>query len=274
MTERRDFWDTGLTLESLVERASSPDPFERWAAAIELGRFSGPAAVKTLKGLCGDTDQSVKEAASRALDRIVVESPEARIALATLQSDRIRHIGRRLRTHLDAPPFMHWRVRPVPRPTKDNAWVVDAIVHEIIETEGPMTGLRLWRQYYRGYQLGDDEEGGRISRASVFSSVKRLIQRALVERSDDRSSVDVAEWILHPHGGPSVVVRQRGLRRLDEIPVNEVAEALAHVRGHRRLSALDEDTALEALISFYEAENEMHILGGLLTRNWQSLLTR
>lgn len=268
MSEARDIWSDGpADLDALLAKASSDDAFERWAAAFELGELADERAVEALRGLSNDDDEHVREAATVGLQKLADGDSAARKAarVAVIEHDAAAGAPRRrLRSHLDAPAFKAWKVKPVPAPNAGNAWVVEASLMDIILTEGPVTGLRLFRLYQQGCRMCGPAS---VSTGRLHTAVKSLIHKGKVARSDSYASEQPERWLLHERGTPGVVVRQRGTRELRDISPEEVKAA---IRSARR--GVSGDSAFEQIIAFYHAERELDEVGKLLAGDWAELL--
>jgi HEAT repeat protein len=272
--EGRDFFGEGTSLDALIERADSSNPMERWAAVIGLGEDGSEGAVHTLRAYLDDPDEYVRDAARSALlkfDRAVL----LRAGLAA-QPDRVpiriyQPGSIRFATHLEAPRHTVWKIRPLPDIAKDNMWLVDAAIIDIVDTEGPVTGHRLHHLYSRGAW---PNEPWKLSSGKLQMAVDRLIRQHLISRSDDMTSDQLAGRILHRTGSQGVVVRQRGTRELRDIPVNEVRQVLLELsRSLDGSLKLDNNRAFQLIFDFYNIEQqEYHVVGKLLAEEWSSLL--
>ncbi len=271
MTEAHDFWSAGehdLTL--LSAKAGSDDMFERWAAAFELGETRDPASVDLLKTLLGDDDEHVREAAEVALTKLGHgdEVSRARVLERSQQLARAaqRH---RMRTHLEAAPYVAWKLKPVPIPDKTNMWIVEAMLFDAIQVEGPVTGSRLFRSYCGGARM---LSSATVSTGRLHKALESLLKQGKVVRSDDFTSEHHERWVLHERGTPGVVLRQRGPRELRDIPPDEVRAAIAASAGRLGARGIDRDRAFEQILQFYQAERELDLVGKLLANEWSGLM--
>lgn len=276
MSEACDQWaQYRLNLDELLSSAQDPDPCLRWAAALELARCSDSRATETLRALLSDVDEDVRAAADAALrqlaNEVSYERGRARVALQEheeIQASR-RRGSRRVKTHLEAETFDPWRIKRTPDPSSAETWVVETVLFDIVETEGPLLVERLLRLYRRGCEINGIKS---VSTARITKALKSLIAKGRVVRSDDYRSDRVERWVVHECGSPGVVLRQRGTRELRDIPPGEVAAALqASVRRSR--GVVDMNAAYEAIIAFYEmSPQEASHVGSLLLDEWSSLL--
>lgn len=278
MSEGRDIWgDEQPDLDGLLVEATAGDQFARWAAAFQLGELGDPRAARALRDLLADDDEHVREAAEIALRKLALSDTAARreARSAVAEHDAVvsaQHLrARAVRSHLEAEPFQHWRVKSVPVPDKGNGWVVQTALMDIVQVEGPITGLRLMRLYTNGCQMCGS---GGVSRVRIETAIRGLIRKGSIARSDDFRSEKVETWVLHERGKPGVVLRQRGARELRDIPPQEVREAIVASVGRSARRGVDREQAFAALLAFYHASNgkDMQEVGRLLTDQWLTVL--
>lgn len=271
MTEARDFWSAGETDLSLLSmKAGSDDVFERWAAAFELGESAHPDALVLLKRLVSDDDENVREAAEVALTKLGYGNEVSRTQIKERGQQLARAAQRhRMRTHLEALPYIAWKLKPVPIPDKSNMWIVEAVLLDVIQAEGPIMGSRLFRSYYGGARM---LSSATVSTGRLHKTLESLLKQGKVVRSDDFTSEHHERWVLHERGTPGVVLRQRGPRELRDIPPDEVRAAIAASAGRLGARGIDRDRAFEQILQFYQAEKELHLVGKLLADEWSSLI--
>lgn len=273
MSEAKDFFSSGLGRSELEEHARSLDASTRWAAVIELGEVGDEWAASLVRELLTDPDEFVRTSAQSAIRKFDVSV----LARAGLEFDSSKAgfevcvpTRRRLRTHLDAPKHNSWKIRALPAPTKDNQWLVDAALIEIIETETPLTGHRLIRLYGKAVY---PDTPSRVSRSGLQAAAGRLIDRNVIGRCDDLTAPYLDQWVLYRVGGPTVCVRQRGSRDLEDIPASEVRAALELMGARFARGRMDKDTAFQMIFDFYGIhQRDFHVVGGLLTKEWAALL--
>lgn len=274
LSEARDIWEEAPPdLDALLAKAGSDDSFERWASAFELGELADDRAVGALRELSNDDDEHVREAASIALGKLATGDSaarkSARIAVEEVQGARTV-TRRRLRSHLDAPSFTPWKIKPLPAPDKGNAWVLEASLMDIILTEGPIPGSRLMRLYAQGCRM-NGASGPSASR--LHTAIRSLIRKGKVARSDNYGSDIPERWLLHERGAPGIVVRQRGCRELRDLATEEVRAALEASLGPSARRRIERDLAFEQILSFYGAQSELDTVGKLLAAEWADLLS-
>lgn len=267
--EGKDFWASDPSFDELVERTRNPDAMERWAAVFELGEMGDVRAAEQIKLLLSDSDEFVRDAARSALkkiDREVLVAAGAWDATADACVTRFK----RMRTHLDAPAYTVWKTRPLPIPSRGRTWIIDTVLQEIAEVEGPVTSGRMMSLYGRAVAPNNLSQ---VPHAPIRAAIERLVKKGKLVRCDDFTSDKVEAWVLQRAGGPCACVRQRGPRDLKEIPAIEVREALMSSGGPAaRRRGLDRERAFELIVSFYEAERELEKIGLLLTNQWLGLL--
>lgn len=276
MSEARDQWaEYRLNLDELLAGAADSDPCLRWAAALELARHTDPRATEALRALLSDGDGDVRAVADAALrqlaDDVSSERGHARVALLEHEGEQsARHrSSHRLTTHADAEPFTPWRIKCTPDPSRSEAWVVEAVLFDIIQTEGPVVVGRLFKLYRRGCEMNGIKT---VSTSRLTKALKNMIDQGRVVRSDDYLSDKVERWVVHERGTRGVALRQRGTRDLAEIPPEEVAAALQATARHS-LGRVDMNAAFESLAGFYSmSPQEASRVGSLLLAEWSSLL--
>lgn len=267
--EGKDFWESNPSIDDLVERTRDGDPLERWAAVFELGELGDARAVDRLKLLTSDSDEFVRDAARSALGKIDLEILREAGSLDASDSTCVTR-AKRLKTHLDAPAYVAWKTRPLPVPSRGRTWIIDTVLQEIAEVEGPVTSGRAVSLYC---QAASPNNLSSVPRAPIAAGIARLVKNGKLTRCDDFTSEKVEDWVLQRAGSPCNCVRQRGPRELKEIPISEVREALRSMGGPAaRRRGLDRERAFELIVSFYAAERELEKIGLLLTNQWRGLL--
>lgn len=273
--EGRDYFAGDVAFDVLAQRARSEDPTERWAAAIELGELGTEEAARVLRHMLDDPNENVRDTtrvALRRFDKVILIRAGLPTEPQRAERFRLYRPGlARYASHLEAPPHRPWRIRPLPVPGKDADWAVDAAILDIVGTEGPLTGRRLASLYGRGVAM---HGSSRVAVPKLQAAVNRVMERRLVSRSDDYTSDQLPTWVLHRTGSPGIVVRQRGLRELGEIPVNEVHEVLLELsRSFDGSLRIDRNQAFQMIFDFYKIEQgELHVVGRLLAEDWSPLL--
>ena len=123
-------------------------------------------------------------------------------------------------------PYAAWQGGGLPDPR--TAAVAQVVGHllEIVTAEGPMTAERAYRLYIRG--AGSSKVTQR-ARAPMEQALGRLTLRRHVE-VDEFDNAGEPQQVLRLAGTPAVVVRELGERSLYEVPLNEIAELMAHKR--------------------------------------------
>ena len=268
---RRQFFRSEVDPQELSDNAVSLNSSTRWAAAIELGEIPEDWSVKLLWLLKDDGDEYVRQAASSALsgfDHKLLEQ-----ALSGIESaDKITRTPE-IAESSEGGILEHvpWKTRPLDPPDDDNTWASTAVIIDIVNTEGPLTGARLLRLYGESVYPNAPRK---LSRSRVERAVKATMRRGIVSKSFADANDYFESWILHRTGTPEVFVRTRGSRKLSEIPVTEVEELVRQKAG-RRHQTLNQNRRFAILMDAYQIpQNEFHLVGAALEKEWSALLTQ
>lgn len=266
-----DFFGETPDREQLENHASDFDTTLRWSAAVELAEIGETWALLILWRLRDDVDEYVRKVAERGL---AAAPREIQLELAAKLNHEFA-VGAKEQSQLQSSsddglaPFYPWKTRPLDPPGPENDWAVGAAVTDIVQTEGPVTGARLIRLY--GESAFRDSPK-KINRYRVQKAVEALISRARLVRLDDTGSTDLLDWTLGMYGGSEVVPRERGSRRLNEIPPVEVSAALEKSLG-LRARRLNQDRKFQEILNLYQIQsNEYHLVGAALEKEWRALL--
>ncbi len=119
-----------------------------------------------------------------------------------------------------------WQGGGLPDPRTAPVAQVVAHLLEIVTAEGPVTADRAYRLYIRG--SGSSKVTQR-ARAPMEQALGRLTLRGQVEVAEFDNAGE-PQQVLRLTGTPAVVVRELGERSLYEVPLNEIAELMAHQR--------------------------------------------
>lgn len=265
---RKDFFESNVEPEVLRANARSSDRSLRWAAAVELGEVHEDWSLELLWVLKDDPDEHVRTVAQKALayfDRALVE----RVVFDYVASPVPAEPGEE--DEYDAfelAVHVAWKTRPLEEPDEKNEWAVSAAIIDIVNTEGPVTGARLYRLYAESVFPNSPKK---LRKVRIYRAVQRLLDRGIISLADGADSEYLDDWTLHRTGSPSVVMRQRGQRRFSEIPPSEVKEVLSRglPRGMRPKSR---DRSFEELLSVYEVKPaEYHLIAGVIDKEWRAL---
>lgn len=267
MSGRREFFEVEIDFAQLENHARSKDSTLRWASAIELSQLGTEEAISLLWSLTTDVDEYVRDAAKVGLkqcDQTLVGKVLASKWVSEKEVDLDKESSASsVSSHIP------WKVRPLEVPSSENEWAVDAAILNIIQTEGPVTGSRILRLY--GMAAYPDSPK-RIPKSRIQSAVKRLEGRKLVVRAWEMAGKEFEYWTLYSEGSPEVVIREQGLRKLNEIPATEIIARL-------RLSLMDafdttsQNDKFKLLQSLYGIKTaDFHKVGELLTNEWSSIL--
>lgn len=162
--------------------------------------------------------------------------------------------------------YEDWKIRVLPEHTGDLNPVIEALVIDILGTEGPSTGSRLIRLIRESLATNDPSS---FTKKHLNSALNNLLRVNRVARNDffpEKDDLSTSTYYLATL--PRVAVRPRGSRQLDEIPATEIRYLLdSHPRAQRR--ALSPDMAYRVISEHYEIKpHEVHIVGGLLEKEW------
>ena len=126
----------------------------------------------------------------------------------------------------DPRPYTPWQGDGLPDPRTAPVSQVATHLLEIVSAEGPVTADRAYRLYIRA--SGSSKVTQR-ARAPMEQALGRLTLRGQAE-TDEFDSADETQQVLRLRDTPPVVVRELGERSLYEVPLNEIAELMAHKR--------------------------------------------
>jgi hypothetical protein len=261
---RRDFFESTVDPDVLRINASSSDKSLRWAAAVELGEVHQEWSVEILWTLKDDTDEHVRSVALKALslfDKTLVE----RVVFETVAYEEPE---RSSNTMGNLAPHVAWKTRPLDEPDDRNEWAVSAAVIDIINTEGPLTGARLYRLYAESVFPNSPK---RLKKVRIYRAVQGLIHRGIVSLADGQDSQYLDDWTLHRTGGPAVIVRERGQRRFSEIPSSEVSQLLTQgkIQGPR---PRNRNRDFEEILRLYSVKpSDYHLIAGVIDKEWRGL---
>ena len=123
-------------------------------------------------------------------------------------------------------PYAVWKGGGLPDPRIAPVAQVVSHLLEIVTAEGPITADRAYRLYIRG--AGSSKVTQR-ARAPMEQALGRLTLRRQVD-VDEFDNGGEPQQVLRVADTPAVVVRELGERSLYEVPLNEIAELMAHER--------------------------------------------
>ena len=123
-------------------------------------------------------------------------------------------------------PHVAWQGGGLPDPRTAPVAQIATHLLEIVTAEGPVTADRVYRLYIRG--AGSSKVTQR-ARAPMEQALGRLTLRRLVE-TEEFDNGGETQQVLRLAGTPAVMVRELGERSLYEVPLNEIAELMAHKR--------------------------------------------
>lgn len=267
---RIDFFGTEPDRSELEQQIGDQDPSLRWAAAVELSELRELWALELLWQLRRDPDEHVRSVAERGVAQAPTEMLSKLTAEVNREFDDIADQQPDQASATGLFPFSPWKTRPVDPPGSQNEWTASVVVTDIIATEGPVTGARLLRLYG---EAAFPDSPRKIKRNWVERAVSSLIQRSRISKLGDSSGSPAFEdWTLQRTGSNPIVARERGARRISEIPVVEIQRALEQEHG-RRATNLSRDRKFSEILRIYGiAQNEYHLVGAALEKEWLELL--
>jgi len=120
---------------------------------------------------------------------------------------------------------------------------IAAVVERIVKVEGPATIRNVIDRYRCSFGLGSFRGS---TREAVDNGISRAVRTGLVEVIETDDS-DKSGNVLDIPGAPNVVLRERGPRALEDIPIAELAALAIHLR----LAETDGETAHRRILEFY-----------------------
>ena len=266
MSERREFFEVAIDFSQLEIHARSSDSTMRWASAFELGLLDTEEAISLLWSLTTDSDENVRDAAKLGLN----QSNQQLVGKVLAVKWTVEPNTNREDSDQQVVKHVPWKVRPLEAPSTENSWAVDAAVLNIIQTEGPVTGARLFRLYANAVYLN---ASGKFSKSKIEGAIYRLERRNLVSHIQDYGNGEIEYWTLYGTGTPEVFVREQGQRKLGEIPITEVIGRL-RIELQDEFDSASQNKRFEALMKVYSIKQaELHILGDIFAKEWSTLLT-
>ena len=254
---RNSFFDDPSSKIDLESRAKSKDAFERWSVSVELGHISEAWAIALLWKLKTDEDENTRTAAINSLRHFT--PGEIASAVGTQSSDFTPA----------SQGLKEWKIRTLPELNDETIGLFETVILDILATEGPTPGCRIFRLI--GSSVNPNNKYV-VSKNSIKKILASLQRRNIITRNDFFTQLDDLEVAnFHLTNSPSVVLRSRGTRELQEIPITELREALqSNVRAMRRSN--DSDFLFKCLVSQYEiSPSEFHVVGRLLEKEWLGL---
>lgn len=270
MVQKKSFFADQSNHEEVRAHATGLDTTLRWSAAIELSEIDEVWAAQLLWEMRNDSDQYVQEVAEKGLRNFSAETLDKLATLLNQSTEPLIQSSAGVSISSGGmAPYVDWKTRPLEPPTKENEWVIGAAVTDIVSVEGPVTGARVLRLY--GESVFPDSPK-KINRFRVRKATEQMISRSRISRADNSNSDELEDWTLVKFGSLKPSPRERGPRRISEIPAIEIAAALEVSLG-LRARRLNKDRKFEEILKIYGIRpNEFHLVGSALEREWASLL--
>ncbi|HEY4347270.1 MAG TPA: helix-turn-helix transcriptional regulator [Gaiellaceae bacterium] len=147
-------------------------------------------------------------------------------------------------------PYEAWEVRQLPDPMEVSLADLARSLIEIVSVEGPVLGARVYRLRLEasGLEVETRELRQLLNRAS-HAAVHAGVLVGISERAEPAQKF----LVLRRAGTPEVSVRERGGRRIPEIPLAEIREVIATIQQRRGRSSVESLHAELAVL--YEIEH-------------------
>ena len=123
--------------------------------------------------------------------------------------------------------YRPWQPRQVPDVRSAFQWVITDGILEIVTGEGPVVTERVYELYLRA------SGGQRVTkpvRDALDDATAAALSKGLLAQIRDNLTGRPVRTLYLP-GTPSVVLRRRGDRELEDIPPTEVAAVARHILG-------------------------------------------
>jgi hypothetical protein len=124
-------------------------------------------------------------------------------------------------------PYTAWEEHRLPDPRNGNPRAISQALYEIIEVEGPVLVARAIRLYARACGL---RRVGRQVQTSLVRALSRLVKDNRVVIENENRQPGYLHGTVRVLGKDRILLRERGPRSFDEIPLSEIA---AHLRAIR-----------------------------------------
>ncbi|MHC1679203.1 MAG: AAA domain-containing protein [Candidatus Cryosericum sp.] len=192
--------------------------FPRTAAAVVVPVAAVPQP--PVEALVQPTPELVDETQGRSLFPCPVTRPG-------LADDSTGHTDHRIDSHQDVAgttrvhmlPYKSWALLPAPDPRSASWTEAVTVLISIVAAEGPIVMTRLIRLYARA--AGFDRVG-RLIREALEHVIKVAVRKGILAVSELQGEAPELRVVYMPEGD-AVVLRTRGERDFEEIPLSEVA---------------------------------------------------
>jgi hypothetical protein len=196
MSDRIAFFGADADFDEACELAVSTDSSDRWLAAVQLGQIKTLSSAEILWRLREDTDESTRLAATNAL-RGFDSSLTSSLSNISETLDGLQVFGT-------------WKVRPLPKLESATKEAFAACVMDLLATEGPTTGSRIYRLLCQATAASSENYP---SRTQVRDICQTLVVQSTICRVDKHFDSDrLDQWILNVPGFPDFQIRNRGTR--------------------------------------------------------------
>ncbi len=149
-------------------------------------------------------------------------------------------------------PYAGWRLSQVVDPQGASDADLDESILEIVRLEGPVLCQRVYRLYCAAF----GRQWGPFKRR-LNSAVNRLLNRRLLQQSDDFQSPGQMNKIVRMTDTAEVVVRERGDRLLNEIPPSELGALMSAIIGPEGSNEdIDWDSVYSTVLETYGVDGD------------------
>ena len=144
-------------------------------------------------------------------------------------------------------PYRAWSPRRLPDPrTAPLAEIADGLTR-IVETEGPVLDHRAFRLYTAASGLSR-------AMSAVQARYRKALKRALDARrlEGEPDGPDATPLVLRAAGKPALLLRERGDRTLEEIPLAELAALMRKLELDRGESSASDEERCRRVLAVHE----------------------
>lgn len=125
-------------------------------------------------------------------------------------------------------PYQHWHPQTVPDPRVAPLTQIAQGLIDIIATEGPVVEERVYRLYSRAAGI---QKTGRQIRSTLHRALGIAVRQGLVIDRTELHTQNRVQRVVRLADTPEVVLRTRGDRTLEEIPLSEIAAVMHRLLG-------------------------------------------
>jgi hypothetical protein len=150
--------------------------------------------------------------------------------------------------NFDIIKYTSWESESLPDPRYTSSEKIIKSFTKIITAEGPLFVRRLFQLYLKAAGIG--RLGNRL-RNILLRALQKAIKRNLFIENNELGVEDKLKRVVRLHNAPEILLRTRGNRTLEEIPVLEIA-ALIDIFLKQRMVNLDEkENLFRTVLNYY-----------------------